>query len=176
MAEFTIKLDGAADVLSVLNRSPDIVNKHIRKALQKAGLLVESEAKRNVAQASRALFRSITSRVEGTGAQQHALVNVGEPYGWFVEYGRKPGKMPPHGPGSSLALWAKTVGIISSGSNPTRQEQGILFVIARGIGRYGTRPQPFLETAFDGSRERIAGYFRDAVVEAIKEIESAGAK
>lgn len=171
MAEFTIKLDGAADILAVLNRAPDIVNKHIRKALTKSGLLVEREARLKVPQATRAAMRSITSSVKGSGAEMHTLVQVGEPYGWFIEYGRRPGKMPPHGAGSSLALWAKAVGIISSGSNPTYLEQGILFVMARAIGAHGTRPQPFLEPAFEESRQKIAGYFRDAVVDAINEIE-----
>lgn len=153
-------------------RAPDIVEKHLRTALTKSGLLIERDAKQNVAQATRAAMRSITSRVTGIGAQMHALVEVGEPYGYYIEHGRAPGAMPPYRGGSSLALWAKSVGITSSGSNPSRQDLGILFCIARTIGRRGTRAQPFLEPAFDNNKHKIREYFEDALRAAIKEIEA----
>lgn len=173
MTDMQITLEPAQKLIDLLNRAPDIVDKHIRKALVKSGLIVEREARENVAQATRGLMRSITSRVKGAGAEMHALVEVGEPYGWYVEHGRGPGKMPPYSAGSSLALWAKAVGITSSGSNPTRQDLGILFTIARSIGKHGTRAQPFLEPAFEESKPKIAGYFTDAIRDAIKEIEDA---
>lgn len=171
MPELQITLTPPNDVVRILDLAPEIMDKHLRRALQKCGLLVEADAKRRVPQASRALFRSINSRVDGQGAQLHALVNVGEPYGWFVEHGRGPGRMPPHGAGSSLALWAKSVSIISSGSNPTRLDLGILFVIARAIGRSGTRAQPFLEPAFNENKARIATIFEEAIADAVKEIQ-----
>ncbi len=171
MTEFRVEIENADAVIDLLNAAPDVFDKHIRKALQKSGLLVEREAKERVPQATRALFRSIVSDVTGSGASMQAVVSVGEPYGVYMEYGRPPGRMPPHGPGSSLALWAKMVGITSSGSNPTRQDLGILFMIARAIGRRGVEPQPFMEPALDASKGKIQRYFEDAIADAIAEIE-----
>lgn len=172
MSDFQIRVDPIDSVLKVFQRAPDIVDKHLRRALTRSGLLIERDAKSNVAQATRAAMRSITSRVAGMGAQMHALVEVGEPYGYYIEHGRGPGGMPPYRGGSSLALWAKAVGITSSGSNPSRQDLGILFCIARSISRSGTRAQPFLEPAFDDNKGKIGQYFEEAIRDAIKEIEA----
>lgn len=63
-----------------------------------------------------------------------------------VEYGRKPGKMPPPG---ALELWGYRV----------LGRKGLGFALARAIARKGTQPQPFFWPAV---KEHEAAYFSGA--------------
>jgi hypothetical protein len=63
-------------------------------------------------------------------------------YARYVEEGRRPGRMPPP---AALEGWARRkTGSISAA-----------FLIARAIGRRGTRPQPYLKPALDRNRQAI---------------------
>lgn len=158
-----IEISGGSKVSALYSSAPDLFNKHLRKAVTKAAFIIEAEAKRRVPQATRALARSIASDTQTLGGTVSGIVTVGEPYGIYVEYGRGAGKMPPYKAGSSLALWAKAVGIISSGSNPTADDRSHLFLIARNIGRYGVKERPFLMAAFRDSVPKITRLFEDAL-------------
>lgn len=105
------------------------------------------------------LRRSLVSSVTITDAGIEGKVQIPTPnaaygYAWYVEHGRAPGKMPPFGPGSSLYKWAtrkytsakfKSTGKVVR-KTPQREKEiaGMSFLIARKIGRVGTKAQhPF---------------------------------
>lgn len=58
-------------------------------------------------------------------------------YGFFVEHGRSPGKRPPK---NAILEWMKAKGI----RLPEKQMEQVAFLIARKIGKKGTKPRPFV--------------------------------
>ena len=75
------------------------------------------------------------------------------PYAEFVEYGRRPGKFPPWGEGSSLRLWVQRV--IGDGSRT--------FIIARAIARRGIRGRFMFTQAMATVRPSIEPRLRAAL-------------
>ena len=90
------------------------------------------------------LARSITVR-EAT--ESRGVVGVGERYGFPVEFGRRPGSMPPSAP---LERWAA----IKLG------KPGMGFVIAKKIMRQGTKAQPFMGPAFREAAPYVLDQFK----------------
>ncbi len=89
------------------------------------------------------------TKAAGLGAQQVGLVGVVGTkvhYAAAVEYGRRPGKRPPT---RELKRWAKR----------KLGDESLAYVVARKIGREGTRPQPYLEPALEARRGEIVRMF-----------------
>lgn len=79
-------------------------------------------------------------------------------YGAAVEYGRKPGKMPPV---AAIELWVRR----KLGINNDKEARSVAYVIARAIGRRGTvgahmfqlgmsAAAPYIEKIFDAAVDR----------------------
>lgn len=68
-------------------------------------------------------------------------------YGYFVEYGRAPGRRPPLG---AIALWVKRYA-----TGDTSDLERAEFLISKAIGQRGTQPKPFLEPALTRSEAII---------------------
>jgi phage gpG-like protein len=77
------------------------------------------------------------------------VVGVGERYGAVIEFGRKPGKMPPVAP---LERWA----------NLKLGQPGIGFLVARKIAAVGTKAQPFVEPTFAKDGDYVLRQFTEA--------------
>mgnify|MGYP001562129445 CR=1 FL=1 len=76
------------------------------------------------------------------------------PYAVFVEGGRAPGKFPPWGPGSSLALWVQRI----------IGDVRLTFLIARAIARRGIRGRHMFRDALEQVRPTIEPRIAAAVV------------
>jgi hypothetical protein len=155
---------------SRLGRTPVVMEREIRRTLQASLLLIEGDAKTNVARDVGRLGSSINSRVQGTFPRITGSVGPSVRYGYVVEFGRRPGgRMPPV---DALVGWVRRHW--SPGSSPTRagparsrawQQAGAerlrsrAFALARSIQRRGTRPQPFMEPAYRRNRLRISAMF-----------------
>ena len=159
---------------------PMRVHKAIKYALKRVAEAVVREAKvnltKNKTRVFSLLFGSLWYKVEHTSKGLVAKVGpgllnksnsywYGDPmnYGYFVEYGRGPGGMPPKG---AIKTWAKRkLGI----TNPKT-----IFLIRRGIALRGTKttPAPFLgpalEKAEKGGAQRI---FENALNKALQDID-----
>lgn len=159
---------------------PKRVHKAIEFALKRVAEAVVREAKinltKNKSRVFSLLFGSIWYQIEHTNRGLVARVGpglrnksnsylYGDPmnYGYFVEYGRGPGGMPPEG---AIKTWAKRkLGIT---------DPKTVFMIRRGIALRGTKttPAPFLgpalEKAEKGGAQRI---FENALDYALKDIE-----
>ena len=107
----------------------------IEKALHQSGLAVQGEAAILAPVNTGALRQSITTVVD-TRPPFPLWVTVGPTvgYGRYVEFGRKPGKMPPI---SALEPWVR---LKLKAKNP----RAVAFLIARKIAREGIDPQPFM--------------------------------
>jgi len=104
------------------------------------------------------LFQTVTGEVRGAG-----LNITGEVFSTdvpikvlTVEYGRTAGKpMPPWGPGSALALWVE---------RKAGGDKSAAFLIARAIGRRGTKGAHMFQRAFDARRAEVEALF-DRVID-----------
>ena len=105
----------------------------IRKALHQSGLAVQGEAAILAPVNTGALRQSIATVVE-TRSPFPLQVTVGPTvkYGRYVEFGRKPGKMPPV---AALEPWVRL-----KAKNP----MAVAYLIARKIAAEGVAAQPFL--------------------------------
>lgn len=89
------------------------------------------------------------------------LVSNTAPYAGVIEYGRRPGKMPPKEP---IARWAqRKLGL------PYKEAKGLAFVIARRIGREGLLPRRVL-TSEQTMTLLMEALERDVLHEIIQEL------
>jgi hypothetical protein len=112
-------------------------------AMERALLLVEADARRNVKRDTGRLQNSITGTITGGGGNLTGRVGPSVKYGVYVERGRRPGKAPPL---AAVSGWARRHGV-----SP--------YVVARAIGRRGVRAAPFLIPAYEKNRARIIDLF-----------------
>lgn len=72
-------------------------------------------------------------------------------YGMPVELGRRPGKQPPS---SALELWVRRkLGV------PENRVKSVAFLVARKIGRKGTKAVEMFRQAFEAGRGTVNGFF-----------------
>ena len=118
------------------------VNKSILKEMSITGLKVESKAKvRTSVGVSGNLRSSISTKLGRNGV----TVSTRAQYAPFVEYGRKPGNMPPP---SSLFRWVQ----LKLGA---KNFKSVAFVIARSIGKKGIKAKPFLFNSYAEEKPRL---------------------
>jgi len=142
-----------------LQRTPEQMSQDMRRTITQSLLWIEADARAMAPHDTRRMAGSIVSRVTGLYPNLVGQVGPSTRYGYFVEFGRRPGRMPP---ADALIGWvrrhwhpisARRRGI----SESTLRSQA--FVLARAIGRRGTRAQPFLGPAFQRNRVRIEQAF-----------------
>jgi hypothetical protein len=146
----TLRLEGAEQLGRALARSPELLRAEELRAMTASLLLVEADARRGVAQDTRQLMNSISHRIRET---PRALIGECGPsarYGVVVEGGRAPRRRwPPRAP---LLRWMARHGIPAEA----------VFLIARKIGRSGTRARPFMAPALQRNEARIRALFGQA--------------
>lgn len=135
-----------------------------RKGLQAAGLNIIADAKDNL----RGNTSVVTGLLRASGKVQKVqgdddAIDVGffseksKGYAFFVEYGRRAGKMPP--PDEMAQYLRKKFGLAADAA----RQAG--WAMARKIAKLGTRPHPFFAPAVKANERKVA----DAIAKAIKE-------
>ena len=151
----TIQVDQASlqKTIERLSKFDSRVNKGTIKQVQRSARNIQSDARLHVPVATNRLRSSIRITVGrgGVGAQ----VGTNVRYAGALEdadgdgFGRKPGRPPPT---QALIPW-----VMTKITRDPKLAKVIAFLIARKIGREGTKPQPFLLPALRKERPR---YFR----------------
>ena len=117
------------------------------------------------------LYRTISYSVStGTGGW---VISVSLADYWkYVEYGRRPGKMPPV---SAIENWINVKQIIphsmtlKSGKTVIPTIPQLSFLIARSIGRRGIAPKPQFQKSFEAAKQQFMQVIKDAITQDIKE-------
>ena len=117
------------------------------------------------------LYKTISYSVStGTGGW---VVSVSlENYWKYIEYGRRPGKMPPV---SAIENWINVKQIIphsmtlKSGKTVIPTIPQLSFLIARSIGRRGIAPKPLFKNSFEAAKQQFIQVIKDAITQDIKE-------
>jgi hypothetical protein len=142
-AALEIQVRGLDKVERGLQRAPANLADETRSALTASLLLLEADQRRHVAMDTRRLLGSINHKITGRGANLTGRVGPSVRYAFFVEHGRRPGRPPPT---DAIAGWARRHGIPP-------------FLVARAIGRRGTRAQPFVAPSLTRNLGRIQRLF-----------------
>ena len=117
------------------------------------------------------LYRTISYSVStGTGGW---VISVSLADYWkYIEYGRRPGKMPPV---SAIENWINVKQIIphsmtlKSGKTVIPTIPQLSFLIARSIGRRGIAPKPLFKKSFEAAKQQFIQVIKDAITQDIKE-------
>ena len=137
MPEIIITIDNKA-LRDAMAKAPAKVHSGIKNWVKETGYLAERASKRilsdsvSIGSSGRTL-NSIKTTNSVTGLESTVKPNLKSAY--YTENGRRPGKMPPYKEGTDLASWSRRVG-----ANP--------FLVARAIGKKGTKGKKFMEKAY----------------------------
>ena len=85
MSNSSLKIEGVAEVLKSIEKLGEVPN--LEGAVGKACALIERSAKEKAPKDTGALRRSITSKVEGSGADIQGIVYTPLEYAPYVEFG-----------------------------------------------------------------------------------------
>ena len=117
------------------------------------------------------LYRTISYSVSTVNSGWVISVSLAD-YWKYIEYGRRPGKMPPV---SAIENWIKVKQIIphsmtlKSGKTVIPTIPQLSFLIARSIGRRGIAPKPLFKNSFEAAKKQFMQVIKDAITQDIKE-------
>ena len=148
--------------------------KHTMKALNDFGKFIINNYKSQLEAEQMnngELYRTISYSVStGTGGW---VISVSLADYWkYVEYGRRPGKMPPV---SAIENWINVKQIVphsmtlKSGKTVIPTIPQLSFLIARSIGRRGIAPKPLFQKSFEAAKQQFMQVIKDAITQDIKE-------
>ena len=148
-----IYVEGLDELLRKMDRLPAEVQRECFKAMQRASLDIIADAKSNL----RANGSVVTGNLRASGKVQKVddkTLDVGffssdsdKGYASYVEYGRKPGKMPPP---DILEAWAYKKFRLSH-----KDARSAAWALARSIAKKGTKARPFFEPAVESGWRKM---------------------
>jgi hypothetical protein len=178
-----IVIEGMEEQLQRLTQYDQVTNRHMVKAMHEAVTMAEAAIIPKVPVGiSGRLKNSIGSQVLETGPGS-IIGKVGsslkdEEYPKVMEFGRKPGKMPPV---DALVPWVHRKRIAGSYSIKTKRRLGgraqqgsedraVAYMIARSIGRKGIKGHFFMKQGYEKVKGKILNKFKKALNEIAKEM------
>jgi hypothetical protein len=151
MSNLTLEID-ARPLVAAFQRAPAAVEAALRRTVELLAVDIEGGVIAHTpVGATGHLRQSITHDVSGSG-----LLVVGRVYSTdvpikvlSVEHGRRPGRMPPRRP---IELWV---------NRKLGEGRAVAFLVARAIGRRGTRGAHMFERGFRDRAPRAQGRIRE---------------
>ena len=148
-----IYVEGLDELLRKMDKLPAEVQRECFKAMQRASLDIIADAKTNL----RVNGSVVTGNLRASGKVQKVddkTLDVGffssdsdKGYASYVEYGRKPGKMPPP---DILEAWAYKKFRLSH-----KDARSAAWALARSIAKKGTKARPFFEPAVESGWRKM---------------------
>ena len=149
-----IYVEGLDELLRKMDSLPAEVQRKCFKAMQSASLDIIADAKGNL----RANGSVVTGNLRASGKVQKVdekTLDVGffssdvenKGYARYVEYGRKPGKMPPP---DILEAWAYKKFRLSH-----KEARSMAWASARSIAKKGTKARPYFEPAVESGWRKM---------------------
>ena len=160
--------EGLDKLLRAFDKAERETRKAAFKGLQKAALSIVADAIDNL--------RTNGSVVTGLLRQSGKVQKVDEEtldagffdtqnrqsgYAYFVEYGRRAGRMPPP---DELAQWAYKKYQLQD----RKLARQVGWALAVKISKEGTKPHPFFAPALEKNKSRIIGAIRDSINDATR--------
>jgi hypothetical protein len=141
---------------------------NLEKVLNEYGTEIKKRYGTNVSKASKELSKSnnITFQVDFDGIYYSVSLNLLF-YWYYVEYGRKSGKQPPV---KAIYDWIRVKPDFQKRENgylPT--EEGLAYIIARSIGKKGTKPQMTLTKTNEVLYKEMIDDIREAFIQDVND-------
>ena len=117
------------------------------------------------------LYRTLSYSVKMNSSSWLISISL-EEYWKYIEYGRRPGKMPPL---DAIEKWINVRQILprpltlKSGKSVVPTIPQLSFLIARKIGRDGIQPRPFFKQSFEEAKREYLAKIEEAIIQDIKE-------
>lgn len=143
MASLSVQIVGLEKLQAGVASGPATLATEVRTAMTAGSILIEGTARGLAGKATGRNAGSIHYVISGGGANLMSKIGPSTAYGYYAEKGRKPGKMPPI---ASIASWANSKGI-----DP--------YVLARSIGRKGTKGKPYMVPSFNQNQGKVTSLF-----------------
>lgn len=158
-----VYIEGLDQVLRNLATKSKEIRNEASKGLQAAGLNIIADAQQNLRQNGSV----VTGLLRQSGKIQKIdddNLDVGffdsqnrqSGYAYFVEYGRRAGRMPPP---DELAQWAYK----KFHMHDRKAARAAGWAMAVKIAKAGTKPHPFFMPALDKNKSRIVQVIQDAI-------------
>lgn len=124
----------------------------VQKAVAVSALAIQKGARQNITRQGAVDTGRLRSSIRTEFFQSKLSAEIGTDvgYGTSIEFGRRPGSMPPP---EALRRWARRV----------LGNEKAAYPVARAIGRRGTPARPFLGPAYQRERDRFVEAIRDAL-------------
>ena len=148
--------------------------KHTMKALREFGKFIVTNYKSQLEAEQMnngELYRTIKYSVSTGNSGWVISVSLAN-YWKYIEYGRRPGKMPPL---DVIEKWIDVKQIkphsmtLKSGKTVIPTPPQLPFLIARSIGRRGIAPKPLFKNSFEAAKKQFIQVIKDAITQDIKE-------
>lgn len=133
-------------------RFPTEIDGAFRRILTDGSIIVQKELKET---APVGITQNLAGKIQRTVSRSQARIRPLMEYAYWVEYGRGAGKMPPWS-GAEGEDFRKWVEAKMGASVPP-------FVVARAIGRSGTKPHPFIEPTYKSTEPKVTRYAQTEV-------------
>ena len=154
-----VELQGDKRLIAKLVAGPYLASVH--RLVLRLALRGERYAREGVVKDTAGLANSIESSAKGLNGRVFSRAAHALP----VEFGRKPGKMPP--PKALLGWVRRHTGAFSirtrrrlGGRNQAAEDRSVAFLIARAIGRRGTKGRFFFRKAHQRMRNELPTLIR----------------
>ena len=137
---------------------------HLQKVIERYMYFLSAAKNNNIPQYYE-LKDKISFKVDVSGNLFEVTFNAPE-YWKYANYGRPPGKMPPV---SAIEEWITRKRIVPESNTSTPNVTSLAYVIARKIGKEGTKGTKFLEKSLDEQKEYWMSTISAAIGEDILE-------
>ena len=137
---------------------------HLQKVIERYMYFLSAAKNNNIPQYYE-LKDKISFKVDVSGNLFEVTFNAPE-YWKYANYGRPPGKMPPV---SAIEEWITRKRIVPESNTSTPNVTSLAYVIARKIGKEGTKGTKFLEKSLDEQKEYWMSTISAAIGEDIRE-------
>jgi len=137
------------------------IPKEIEKQLLNAMLFSTSHLENKVAEKTPVNFGILRNSITSKSTLTRGVVfaqNPGAKYVEFVERGRRPGKFPPWGVGSSLELWVRRVLKVSG-----KRLRSTSYLVARKIAKKVTKAVEMFETTEKQEKNKVIRFYQRAI-------------
>lgn len=163
-----LSVEGLDKLLRAFDKTEKTIRTAAMKGLQKAGLDIIADAQMNL----RSNGSVVTGLLRHSGKVQKVddyNLDVGffdtqnrqSGYAYFVEYGRRAGRMPPP---DELAQWAYKKYQL----HDRKAARAAGWALAMKIAKEGTKPHPFFEPAIEKNKTKIIDAIKGSINDATK--------
>ncbi len=147
-----IDTDDIDDVIRELTRFNRVVGDEIERGMRLSMDVFHQAVIGFTPVNSGSLRGSIEANVKGSGVKYQGELTTPLPYGEAVEFGRKPGKPPPT---AAIKMW-----VIRKGIATGAEADSVAFLIARAIGKRGTKGAFMFKRGFAQAKPAVLRYWQ----------------